>query len=82
MTKEEFLRSFEETVVADVGTLTGGENLNRLENWDSVAVVVFLAQADEEFSVSLSNKELTACRTVDDLWDLVETRVHAAERSA
>ena len=77
MTKPEFLTMFEEIIQADPGTLTGAERLTDLENWDSMSVVVFLAQADVDYSVSLSREGILLCTTVDDLSELLESRIHA-----
>ncbi len=74
MTKKEFLRSFEITIMANPGALTGAEKLDKLSGWDSIAVVEFIAQADD-LSICLSTDDIQECRTVDDLWALLENRV-------
>ena len=58
------------------GTLTGGEELEGLDGWDSVAVITFIALADSEYGVVLPPKEIAACRTVGTLADLIAR--HAA----
>jgi acyl carrier protein len=77
MTRTIFLRMFEETIMAAPGSLTGNESLEALKDWDSLAVVVFIAQADDHFSISLSGDDILRCRTVNDLSGLLETRVQA-----
>jgi len=68
---------FEDTIMAAPGSLTGAESLDNLENWDSMAVVVFMAQVDENFSISLSGAEIAHCRTVNDLLELLRSAIHA-----
>ena len=71
MTRASFLRMFEETILAPPGSLTGDESLEKLKDWDSLAVVVFITQADERFSVTLSGDDVVRCKTVNDLSGLV-----------
>jgi hypothetical protein len=38
---------------------------------DSMAILLFITLADESFGVTLSPKGIMACKTIDDLFDLV-----------
>jgi hypothetical protein len=67
MTREQFLNSMDEVVELPRGTLKGSENLNELEHWTSLAVMSFVALADSNNRVSLSPRQILACRTVSDL---------------
>jgi len=67
MTKEQFLNSMDEIVELPRGTLKGPENLNDLEHWSSLAVISFVALADSNNHVTLSPRQIIACRTVSDL---------------
>jgi acyl carrier protein len=71
MTRANFLQMFEETIMAPPGSLTGDESLEKLKDWDSLAVVVFISQADERFSVTLSGDDVVQCKTVNDLSGLL-----------
>lgn len=82
MTTNGFLRMFEEIVLAAPGSLNGSEELQTLENWDSLAVVVFLAQADKDFSVNLSHDDISSCRTVNDLSSLLDRKASVASEIA
>ena len=53
-------------------TLHLNDELEILNNWDSLTMLSFIAMIDEHYEVSLSNDEVTSCVTVDDLADLVK----------
>jgi len=52
------------------GSLTGQEELLSLENWNSLAVIGYMALVDERYGVTLSPEKVMACKTVNDLLDL------------
>ena len=66
MSREEFLRKLSEILETDE-LLTGAESLADLEKWDSLAVLNFMALADESYNVTVSPKDIAACKTVNDL---------------
>ena len=70
MTREELLAGLSELLETD-SPLTGSEELDGLDSWDSVAVVSFMAMADDRCGVTLAPKAIYACNTVDDLLELV-----------
>ncbi|MBV9082316.1 MAG: hypothetical protein JOZ62_06560 [Acidobacteriaceae bacterium] len=49
------------------GTLKGPETLDELENWNSLAMVEYIALADSENGANLSPRQIRECNTVDDL---------------
>lgn len=61
------LRLIEEAKEADEGTVLMGQELD----WDSIAVVTFMAMADEQLNVTLSADRLNKCERVDDVVALV-----------
>jgi len=66
MTRQEFLSSLDKTLDLPAGTLTGAENLDDLENWDSLAMMDYIALADSN-GVKLSPRQIRECERVDDL---------------
>lgn len=70
MSTPEFLAKVDEILELPAGTLKGAEKLEELENWDSVAMVSFIALADERNGARLNVKQLAACETIDDLLKL------------
>lgn len=72
MTKKELLQMLEEIVEADPDTLTGEELIEDLENWDSLAVVNFIALVDENFGITLSPEKIMNSKTVNELVSLLD----------
>ena len=78
MNPTDFYLKLDEMLELAPGTLKGGEALESLEGWDSVAVISLIALADSEYGVTLPPKEIAECRSVNDLLDLVSRLVAAA----
>jgi acyl carrier protein len=55
--------------------LTGSEKLSTLGSWDSMAVISFMAMADDRFGLSLAPTGINSCKTVDDLIALMRAQV-------
>ncbi len=71
MSPQEFNLLLDDMLELDPGTITGTEQLADLENWDSLAVISFIALADEHFGTLVEGRKLTAAKTVGDLYTLV-----------
>lgn len=71
MNKNEFYGKLCELLELAPGAVRGDIPLERLDGWDSVAVITFIALADSEYSVALPPKGIAECRSVDDLADLI-----------
>lgn len=71
MNKKEFLTELEDILEVDEGTLSFDQQVSELEDWDSLAVISFIAMADENFDVILDGEQLLGVRTIDDLYALV-----------
>ena len=70
MLRAEFLTRMSEILDIEPGILTGPERLEDLPEWNSMAMVSFIAFADEHFNKTLSPRLFSTCNTVDDLGDL------------
>ena len=66
MARDEFFVALSELLETD-SRLTGAEELSDLGSWDSLAVISFMAMADDRWGVTLAPKNISACKTVDDL---------------
>jgi acyl carrier protein len=66
MTQQEFLSAMDNLLELPAGTLTGPENLEDLENWNSLAMVEYIAMADSN-GAKVSPRQIRECETVDDL---------------
>jgi len=70
VTKEAFLLALDEILELPPGTLRGPENIEDLENWNSLAVISFMAMVDENFGVKMTPREIGVAETVDQLFSL------------
>jgi hypothetical protein len=70
MTREQFLHSMDKLLELPRGTLTGRESLENLNQWNSLAMISFIALADSNNRVSVSPSQLMTCATVSDLLTL------------
>ena len=77
MSRQELLTHLDELFELPPGALTGKESLAELEGWGSMAVVSFMALADEHCGVTLSPRQFGNCTTVDDLLALVGDHLSA-----
>jgi len=67
MDAKEFLLALDEMLELDAGTLTGGETLESLDDWDSLAVISFIAMVDEKLNLVVEGAKLAEAKTVADL---------------
>jgi len=73
--KNEFLSALDELLELEDGTLKGSESLDSLESWDSLAIISFIALADERCGVSLKPRQISDCSTIEDLAGLLGDRI-------
>jgi len=72
MNSQMFLAQLDEILELPKGTLQGGEALADLENWDSLAMMSFLALASDQYASTLSPRAIAGCKTVTDLMHLAQ----------
>lgn len=72
MDRPEFLKQLDELLELEPGTLQGGERLDELQEWNSLAIIGYMALASENFGVIVSPKQIAACVTIDDLVRLAQ----------
>jgi acyl carrier protein len=70
MSKPDFLAKLTELLELDT-PLTGEEALADLEAWDSMAVLTFMAMADEETGKTLAVPAIASAKTVNELYELL-----------
>ncbi len=75
MNKQEFFAQLEEFMELDEGRLTGDESLSDLP-WDSLAVVSFIAMADEHLDLSVKPASLADAKSIADLLALVADKLN------
>jgi acyl carrier protein len=52
------------------GSVTPAQTLKGLKNWDSMAVVAFMAEIDARLGLPVSFEDLSACQTVGDVMQM------------
>lgn len=72
MTNEKKLEMLEEMLDLDAGTLKPETMLSDLEEWDSIAVISFIALMDDEFDKLVRGKDIKEKETIGDIMDLME----------
>lgn len=77
MDTKDFLLALDEMLELEPGTLTGDEELESLENWDSLAVISFIALVDEKLGLVVEGEKLAKAKTVGDLLALAGVAVPA-----
>ena len=71
MDMQAFYRNMDEVLDVKPGTVTGGDVLDSLDLWDSVAVVWFIGMADEKYGATIAPKSVANSKTIDDLATLI-----------
>lgn len=75
MNKEEFLEKFaflfDDT---DASEITLNTVFKDLEEWSSLLSLSLIAMSDEEYDVKIKGDDITSAVTVEDLFNLVESR--------
>lgn len=70
--QQEFL-AFLATQLDKSDGLKPEQTLADVPEWDSLAMVMFVANADAEFGVAVDGNAVAAAATVDDLYQLVKS---------
>lgn len=73
--KNDFLLSLDQLIEAKPGTLTGTENLQAMDSWNSLTFISFIALVDEQFGITLPPDKIAKSKTVDDLIALLGNHI-------
>ena len=77
MQAETFLREIETALELPAGSLKGDEVLADLPEWDSLAVISFIALVDEKLGLAVDGEALANAKTIPDLLALVHEKLAA-----
>ena len=75
MKKEELYANIEGILELDPGTVKGDETLESLGDWNSLAIISFIAFADGMLGLSLHPDTLKKAKTVTDLTAMVQQKI-------
>ena len=67
MTKLEFYAAIADMLECEASEVTGASVLKDLPNWDSLAVLSFVAMVDSQLGTTVKGTDLVKCLTVNDL---------------
>ena len=67
-----FAEQFEET---DASEIQASTDFKDLDEWSSLISLSIIAMVDEEYDVSLKGNDILAANTVEDLFNIVRSRV-------
>ena len=68
---ENFADQFDDT---DASEITATTNYRELEEWSSLIALSVIAMVDDEYDVTLKGDDITGCTTVEDLFNLVQSK--------
>ena len=71
MNKPEFFVLVAEVLEVEPEGLSGSDFIADVGNWDSLAVISFVAMVDREFDIIIEGERLHRAKTLDDLAALV-----------
>lgn len=75
MKEENFIEQFKEALEMEGDQhVKMSDEFKQFEEWDSLARLSLIALLDEEYEVEIESKELEALNSVQDLFDLVNSK--------
>jgi acyl carrier protein len=69
---EKFIESIADILEVEESVIIFDADFRDCENWDSLAQLSFLALAEDDYNISLSNDQLQDAVTFGDLFNLVK----------
>lgn len=57
------------------GVMQAETNYRDIPEWSSMHALILIALSETEYNVSLSGEDLRKCNTVQDLYDLIKSRI-------
>lgn len=70
-----FIESFIETLeIEDGSNVTETTNFRELEEWDSLAALSTISMVDDEYGVTITNKDLRSVDTIEQLCKMIEEK--------
>ena len=69
---ENFADQFDDTEATEITATT---NYRELEEWSSLIALSIIAMVDDEYDITLKGDDITGCTTVEELFNLVQSKV-------
>lgn len=75
MTLDDFIKGFAEQFEdTDASEITASTEFQELDEWDSLMVLTVIAYVKTNCGKAVTGKELKACATVEELYNLIESK--------
>lgn len=72
---EQFIKDFEEQFEeVESGSLGPDTELESIEEWSSLQILVIIAMLDSKYNVKVNGAELQEAKTVADIYNLVQSK--------
>lgn len=68
---ENFAEQFDET---DASEIQAGTHYQNLDEWSSLTAMSIIAMAKTQYGKAITGKEIRACETVQDLFELIQNK--------
>ena len=69
---KEFIDIFIETLeLEDASNINAQTDFKSLDDWDSLASLSIISMVDDRFGVTINKKEVRACDTIEDLFNMI-----------
>ena len=75
MTHADFHAAIAEMLECEASEVSGDSVLKDLPNWDSLAILSFVAMVDSKLKTTVKGADLVKCRTVNDLAALLPGKI-------
>lgn len=70
-----FIENFIEAVeIEDASTVMETTSFRELEEWDSLAALSTISMVDDEYGVTITNKDLRSVDTMQQLFDMIANK--------
>lgn len=74
MSIEQFIPKLADAIEADSASLSPDVEYKRLPMWDSLNALALIALVDAEYDVTVTGRDIESTATIQNLWDLIESR--------
>jgi len=76
-TIEQFIKKLEaEIEEIEPGPLQPNTEFRKLESWSSMHALIVLAFIDTEYGITFVGEDMRNCRTMQDIYDIILTKVN------
>lgn len=76
MNQEEFVQNFiNQFDDTDASEISKGTHFKNLDEWSSLMALSIIAMCDEEYDVKIKGDDIRSADTVEDLYNIVKSRI-------